>query len=73
MTPSSSHPSSGRGGALNTNYFYNDDTVRDFSIFYNCRSYNWAMRYTLFVIQLIFITFTISIACVIFYFRNNKV
>ena len=45
----------------------------DYNIFFSCRKYNMTLRYTLLIIQFIFILLTISIACVIFYFRHNKV
>jgi hypothetical protein len=53
-----------------------DDTIREYSesnIFWNCRKYNMTLRTIIFVVQICFVLVTISIAVVIFCFRQNKV
>lgn len=56
---------------------FDDLVAKDYSIqaniFWNCRKYNMTLRYSIFVVQIIFILITISLAMVIFYFRHNKV
>lgn len=54
-----------------------DPTIKDASIqnniFWTCRKYNMPLRYAIVVVQLFFILIAVSLAIVIFYFRQNKV
>lgn len=52
---------------------YYDEMIRPSNVFYNCRVYNTTLRNILLAVQIVFILFTLSIAGVIFYFRQNKV
>jgi hypothetical protein len=62
--------------SLSLSTIEDEEIVREYTdsnIFWNCRRYNMTLRTIIFIVQIVFIIITISIAVVIFCFRQNKV